>query len=464
MKKTEQFIDSMLPETAALERAVLSDAVNAPHALGEIIPILHEDFFTTKARKDIWRTIVSYYNAGKDLDYFSVANAIGVDLFQTEILNQPAGTGSGAFVRSDAENLRTAACQRRAYLCASEFIRKAVQPGMTEAEILADAEAFAAEVAGPSPLQKEQHIAEVITEIGDELQDMAAAAKEGKTAKVPTGFARLDELFYRGYAPGQLVVLAARPSVGKTAVMLQMAKAAAAAGKAATVFSLEMTAQDLGSRLLYSTGLVRPVHIATGNVEWQLFEKADTELAPLPLYINDFSKSLDDIVARMVQLHKQGRCDIAFIDYLGLFRDCYDFGSAKLYQVIAKITGTLKQVAKRLGIPVVLLSQLNRESVRDKRAPELYDLRDSGSIEQDADIVIMLEAEYTELQGTRLHLYVRKHRQGPKMRLTVLPNATYSAFEEESCAVEEGRTIEREPVVLPEDNGIDEFDEDELPF
>ena len=112
-------------------------------------------------------------------------------------------------------------------------------------------------------------------------------------------------------------------------------------------------------------------------------------------------------------------------------------GYNKLYQIIAKITGDLKAVAKRLGIPIVLLCQLNRDQAREKRAPELFDLRDSGSIEQDADIVIMLEPRYDE---GRIFAWLRKNRNGPRdVALVLVPNKTYSAFEE-GLPVQELRT------------------------
>ena len=164
---------------------------------------------------------------------------------------------------------------------------------------------------------------------------------------------------------------------------------------------------------------------------------------PLPLYINDFSRSRDEIVTRLNQSVKQKRCKIAFIDYLGLFQDALTIGNVKLYQVIAKITGTLKAAAKRLGIPVVLLCQMNRDAVREKRAPELYDLRDSGSIEQDADIVLMRDPKPDE---GRILMWVRKNRNGKRDNALILvPNNSYTAFDEGN-ALHELRSPSESPV------------------
>ena len=210
--------------------------------------------------------------------------------------------------------------------------------------------------------------------------------------------------------------------------MLQMAKTAARSDNPVILFSLEMTCPELCERLLFSTGKVSPFKMANGEVEWQAFLEAENELRPLPIFINDFSRSLDEIVSRLTRAVKQGRCKIAFIDYLGLIQDTLNPGYNKLYQIIAKITGDLKAAAKRLGIPIVLLCQLNRDQAREKRAPELFDLRDSGSIEQDADVVIMLEPRYEE---GRIFAWLRKNRNGKRdLAFVLVPNKTYSAFEE----------------------------------
>jgi replicative DNA helicase len=249
----------------------------------------------------------------------------------------------------------------------------------------------------------------------------------------------MDIYLNGGFKSGQLVILAARPSVGKTAVMLQMAKAAAAAKNNVQVFSLEMQAEELGERLMYSTGIVTPAQVNFGKTDPSALDQAEKMLNPLPLYINDFSRSLDDIVSRLTQAVKKNRCNIAFIDYLGLMQDALNGGNVKLYQVIARITGTLKAVAKRLQIPIILLCQINRESAREGRSPELFDLRDSGSIEQDADVVLMLESKMTPEQ--KLYVWLRKNRAGKKEVAFVLtPNKTYSEFTEDGVIMpgEEG--------------------------
>jgi len=146
--------------------------------------------------------------------------------------------------------------------------------------------------------------------------------------------------------------------------------------------------------------------------------------------VNDFARDLRDIVSRVTVLNKQGLCDVAYIDYLGLIKQAQADSRAPLYQQIADITGTLKATAKSLHIPIVLLCQLNREAAKQNKAPQLYNLRDSGSIEQDADVVLMLE----QTPGPKLpdlEVWVRKNRQGEKdFGILMRPNDNYTDFKE----------------------------------
>lgn len=427
-KKPIVFADIPLPDSTELERQVLADCFSSDVMLGEVIPLLHPDFFSTEKRRRIWDTIVDLYGKGEGVDIWSVASIHGQD-FTGEVMPYIATAGGTITCLQHANLLRNASARRRMYKGATSMMTQAISPANTEADILAFMSDFIAQIEGPAPLQAEQHLSTVISAVKANVKEEEALKAKGETMRISSGFRYLDGYIGNGFKPGQLVILAARPSVGKTAVMLQMAKAAAKAGNAVEVFSLEMTGEELGERLLYSTGKVLPFQVSYAQMEWQAFEEAEGELKGLPIYVNDFSRNLADIVTRLTQAVKQGRCKIAFIDYLGLIQDALNLGQVKLYQIIAKITGTLKGVAKRLRIPIVLLCQLNREQVREKRSPELYDLRDSGSIEQDADVVIMLEPKP---EDEAIYAWLRKNRNGKRDIAFVLkPNATYSEFKEE---------------------------------
>ena len=419
--------DITVPDTTDLERQVLVDAVNSPEMLGEVIPMIHSDFFSKTSRRAIWDTIVENYNKGKLIDIMTIHSVCGKD-FICEVITTGLQPGATISCMEHAKLLRDGAAKRRACFAAYTFAQNAIKAKSTEADILASVELFSHTVEGPAPLQAEVKLAHAMEDVKADIKEMEMLKAQGKALRIRTGFRYLDDAINGGLKPGQLAILAARPSVGKTAVMLQLAKTAALAGNPVEIFSLEMTCPELCERLLFSTGKVKPYQITQAEMEWQAYAEAEGELRPLPIYINDFSRTLDDIVSRLTRAVKQGRCKIAYIDYLGLFQDALNLGNVKLYQIIAKITGTLKALAKRIGIPIVLLCQLNRDQVREKRPPELYDLRDSGSIEQDADIVLMLEPRPQE---GRIFAWLRKNRGGKRdIAFVLVPNSSYSAFDE----------------------------------
>ena len=427
MKPQYVIPDIPFPETADLERQVIADVIQSPEMMGDIMPLVHPSFFTNATRLNVWQLVVDHYHKGLSFDLQTICAEMGKTALG-EILPCLANAGGSITVLQHAVHLRTGATRRRAYSAALAFIMEAVKPENTEEDILANVEVLARNVEGEAPLLADVKLLQGLTAVKKEAKKNEALKQQGLSIRIPTGFHFLDEYLHKGFKPGQLVILAARPSVGKTAVMLHLAKAAALNNIPAEIFSLEMTCSEICERFLFSTGKVNPYELANGEIEWQAFEQAEGELRPLPIYINDFSRSLDEIITRMTQAVKQGRCQIAFVDYLGLIQDALNLGNAKLYQIIAKITGTLKTVAKRLGIPIVLLCQLNRDQAREKRAPELYDLRDSGSIEQDADVVIMLEPRPDE---GRIFAWLRKNRSGKRdIAFVLVPNKTYSSFEE----------------------------------
>lgn len=459
-----------LTDTAELERQVLADAVASPEALGDVLPLVHGEFFTKTSRRNIWELIVDRYNKGQDVNILSIGQLTGKD-FSLEIAGSLSNAGGVMNCIEHAYLLRAGAAKRRAYFAVSQFLSDSLSPLATEADVLANLEAFNRNVEGPAPLQEESLLADVFQDVRNAAKQEEKAAKEGKTTRIATGFDNLDKFINKGFKPGQLVILAARPGVGKTSIMLHIAKNAAKAGNPVYISTLEMTDQELGEKFVFSTGRVRPYDINNGQINWQEFDKAGEELKGLPIYINQFSRTLDEIIGRLTQAVKQGRCKIAFIDYLGLIQDTNNLGGgAKLYQIIAKITGTLKGVAKRLGIPIVLLCQLNREQAREKRAPELYDLRDSGSIEQDADIVLMLEAKPEE---RHIVAWLRKNRGGRKttqsgrdLGFVFVPNDTYSAFTEEAPIGDEPEDLPETaaPVFHNEPQEKDDLFDDNLPF
>lgn len=272
------------------------------------------------------------------------------------------------------------------------------------------------------------HIGEIVNEIADDIQRRAREQAAGNVIRVPAGIEELDRFLYGGFGQGNLIVLAGRPSEGKSALMVQMAQAAAMADVPALIFSLEMSKEEVVQRFLVATGYVRPEHIHQAKVDdWSVFEQGVTKLCDLPIYVDDMTKSVGDMVAKVNSMNAKGKCGIVFVDYLGLLR--FD-GPQPLYQQISQATKTFKRLAKDCRCPVVLLCQLNRNNVKERRPPQLQDLRDSGSIEQDADIVLMIERK----EGRVLDLWLRKNRHGygGEVCLELTHDNLYSNFKSRS--------------------------------
>lgn len=420
-----------MPSTAGIERQVLADAVASPEAIGQIMGLITPESFTDESRSRIWSVVVSMYSRGEVVDLVSVHSRMG-EPFVKEVIASGVLGGTAREAVNHAYALRNAAARRVAYVSAIHLLQESIKPENSEEDLCAMAETIGRQIQGSGGIVSETHISDIMDEISDEIEENRDATEKGIKTRIPTGFRYIDWLTYQGWGPGQLIILAARPSVGKTAVMLQMAKAAAGAGFPTCVFSIEMTNAELGKRMLFSTGLVKPTDVASGLVSKEGFSAAAARFRGLPLYINERSRTLDDIVARLTLNVRAGKCKAAFIDYLGLM-DSGD-GRMSLNQSIGKITSTLKATAKQLKIPIILLCQLNRDAAKRGDAPQLYDLRDSGSIEQDADIVIMLETESSiqpETGKPDINMWVRKNRQFKKdVCICIRPNETYSQFTE----------------------------------
>ena len=267
-------------------------------------------------------------------------------------------------------------------------------------------------------------ILEIINAIGDDIQERAARIDDGGVVRVPTGLYELDRFLYGGFGVGNLIILAGRPSEGKTAIMVQMAREAATVGVPALIFSLEMSKEEVVQRFLVATGDIRPEQIYQARVDdWSEFESGVAKVCNLPIYVDDSTRVVADIVAKTSAMNAKGKCGIVFIDYLGLIR--FD-GKQPLYIQISEVTKAMKRLAKDCRCPVVLLCQLNRNSVRDGRPPDLQDLRDSGSIEQDADIVLIIERVKTG--GVNLWLRKNRHGYGGEVCLHLDHDTNYSNF------------------------------------
>ena len=421
-----------IPDTLSTEVQVIADIIAHPDTLMEAERIVTEDMFTSGDCKDAFNALRQMAKEGLVIDLPSAFGRISRELMQKGIIPMMQNVGGAMTAIQHYSTLKGFDIKRKCYFKGMELIMGACDSNILAQDLINKATGMA------DTLRKEidadkgmQHISQVLNDVADTLQELQHDRQNGKMLRTPTGFNSLNFYTYGGFNAGNLVILAARPSVGKTAVMLQMAKAAATAGHAVNIFSLEMTNQELVQRFLTSESTaLNQWSMARGDVEWTAFEQASKPLASKPIYLNDSARTIDEISSRITLNSMAKKCDIAFIDYLGLIKMKIKGGN--LSQAIAEVTSDLKALAKACRIPIVLLCQLNRASASEKRPPEMYDLRDSGGIEQDADIVLMLERASDDEDDKEVNMWVRKNRQGKagNVCITIVANDTYSAFYE----------------------------------
>lgn len=443
-----------LPDSYSTQIQVIADIVLQPQSLVDAERILTPEMFTDDKCREAYKTLQSMAKEGMVIDLPSVFTRIDRSLMQNGVIPSMQHVGGEATVIQHYVALKDSDIKRRCYVKALELMMGARDSKTLAQDLIGQASSFAESLRKEIDAEKgTQHISEVLNDLGTQVEETMRNKAEGKVLRVPTGFYTLDYLTYGGFNCGNLVILAARPSVGKTAIMLQMARAAATAGKSVNLFNLEMTNTELAQRFLFATGRVTPLQMAKGELVWTDFEYASSQYVSKPIYLNDSATTADEIISRITLNNQAGKCDIAFIDYLGLIQ----MGTkAPLYQAIAETTKRLKQIAKACRIPIVLLCQLNRASASENRSPMLYDLRDSGSIEQDADIVLMLERATDTEDGRDVNMWVRKNRQGKagEVKVSIEANETFTAFTDKGDP--------RPPI--PNEWITNEFDNDNFPF
>lgn len=421
-----------LPDSLTTEIQVIADIVSLPETLMEAERAIAPSMFTDEKCRKAFLSLKAMAKEGMVIDIPSAYGRIDRELMQKGVIPMMQNTGGALTAIQHYETLKVFDVKRKIYFNAIELLTKACDSSTTAYDLINNASSMVDDLRKDADTDKGmQHISQAIQELGDNLEELQINRESGKVLRVPTGFRSLDFYTYGGFNTGNLVILAARPSVGKTAVMLQMAKAAAMVGKNVNIFSLEMTNSELAQRFLLSeSDELNQWKMARGEVEWTAFERASGTLGSKPIYMNDSARTLEDITSRITLNSMAGRCDIALIDYLGLIKMHVRGGN--LSQAIAECTGELKALAKACKIPIVLLCQLNRSSASEKRPPEMHDLRDSGGIEQDADIVLMLERAPEDEEGRTVNMWVRKNRQGSagNVKVEIIANETFSAFRE----------------------------------
>lgn len=381
-----------LPEAPELERAVLGALLLESQYIADVRGILTSTAFYDPQNAAIYDVICTLDDRGSTPDLVTVmqeAKKAGIPLSEVAALTQDVG--SGVEVLNHARILAEFDMRRRLILWAAELMTRAhTDPNALE-WAMSGLDRIAGDVAR---IASARSIGDVMRDTLADLERRQQAHQRGECVGISTGLPCMDRIT-GGWRGGQLVILAARPAMGKTAVALHFAQAAAGAGVPVCIFSLEMPATQLGGRMLVGASGVDARAFRSGAVsieDWQRIEPGAARLGELPVTIIDTpSISMPAIRAQCRALQRQGRCGMVVIDYLQLTAPSSDKRNNREREV-AEMSRAAKVLAKELDVPVILLSQLSRKvEERADKTPILADLRESGAIEQDADMVIFID-------------------------------------------------------------------------
>lgn len=388
-----------IPQAENLEKAVIGALVMEPGYLPEVANILSPECFFNEANAEIFRNILLMYDHNEQIDLFTLSQRCkgnktlaGINIPAT-LTACTAMVGSGAGVVSHAQIIREKHLARQMIVLTSKVLN-GIQHNEDVATTLQKFNEGMDQIAMAAIGSKgAQPIGKLLDAALQQAKARQQMQRQGITPGVPTGLARLDELT-AGWHAGQLIVLAARPGMGKTAFMLASAKAAAQAGYPPCIYSLEMSGTSIADRLLFTECQVSLDSYRSGKLDrqdWTEIERAAQVVGKLPIYIDDNPVvSMRYIRSHAKIMAKRGRCGIIFIDYLQLADTASADRTRNREQEIAQASRQAKIIAKELEVPVVLLSQLSRkceERAGAAKMPLLSDLRESGAIEQDADVV-----------------------------------------------------------------------------
>ena len=384
--------DGYLTHDDALERAVLGALLLEPRYVTDVRGIIRPAAFYNEHHAALYGLMCDADDEGTAADLTTItvqARRIGIKPDYVASLTESIGTG--VEVKNHARQLADMAVRRDMVTFGAELAARARQGD----EVAEWAAARLDEIAGVAArCAAMRPIGDVIGETLRELERRQQAQRRGECVGIPSGLHTLDRIT-GGWQGGQLVVLAARPAMGKTATALTFARSAAVSGTPVCIFSLEMPSTQIAGRILVGASGISSGAFRSGDVtadDWGRLERGAAELRRLPVHISDASAvSMEDIRSQCRAMHRKGNCGMVIIDYLQLL-DGGDDRRGNREREVAKMSRAAKLLAKELDVPVVLLAQLSRKvEERADRTPLLSDLRESGAIEQDADMVIFID-------------------------------------------------------------------------
>ncbi len=438
------------PQNLDAEQSILGGILLENNALNGVIEVLGPDDFYSEAHRKIFSAILDLSERNEPFDLVTLSNilhdkkeldAIGGEVYLAALVDR---VPSAANIIYYAKIVKEKAILRRLIGAATEILDRSYDPGAEVENVLDQAEHAVFEISEHKVKPSFYPMKEIIKDSFKTLESLFE--RKALITGVSTGYGKLDELT-SGFQKSDLIIIAARPSMGKTAFALNIAQYAAIEQKIpVAVFSLEMSKEQLAFRMLASESRVDAQRLRKGflgEMDWPKLTMAAGRLSEAPLYIDDTpSISVLEMKAKARRLKAENDLGMIVLDYLQLMRG--RDSTLPREQEISEISRSLKALAKELDVPVVALSQLNRQvELRSDRRPHLADLRESGAIEQDADVIIFIYRDevYNKSEDNPergfAEIDVGKQRNGPtgKIKLTFLKE--YTRFENPAWVYDE---------------------------
>ena len=434
----------IMPNNLEAEKSVLGASFISNYALQKAIESLTPESFYSEKNNKIFSAMMSLAEEKTPIDITTVTGylnkknellEIGGVEYLTEILNfVPTASNIDYYIQSVEES----AILRRLINTANEIAEEGYRTEESVNEILDSSEKRILNIVKNRKSSEFRTIKDVLAKTQSDLERLSE--NKGEITGLATGWYDFDKLT-TGLHPNEFIIIAARPAMGKTAFALNLAThAAMSQDKSVAVFNLEMSAEQLAMRILSSVGQIEGFKLRTGNLmnnDWKRINEASSQLSNTNLVIDDTPGiTIGEIRAKCRRLASSEKgLSLVLIDYLQLISGGKNYG-ANRQQEVSDISRSLKTLAMELGVPVIALSQLSRSvEAREDKRPLMSDLRESGSIEQDADIVAFLYRDdyynkeaRTEDNNSISELIIGKHRNGPTATIELLFKKNTSTF------------------------------------
>jgi len=419
-------IEKIPPQSIEAEMSMLGAMLMDKDAIGSAIELIEDDYFYRGVHQRIYQAIISLYEKNEPVDIVTLSEqlqhnnelaSVGGSVYLTALLNS---VPTAANIKYYAKIVQDKALLRKLITVATNIVTMGYEGGEDVTNVLDQAERMIFDVV-QKKITREFVPLEAILHDSFELIEKLYKQKEHVTG-VPSGFVDLDK-YTSGFQPSDLIIIAGRTSMGKTSFALNIAMNAAIKSKVpAGIFSLEMSKEQLVQRVLCAEARVDANKLRTGYLsesDWPKLTTAAGVLAEAPIYIDDTpSLSVLEIRAKARRLKARHNIGLIIVDYLQLARGTSSRGRDNRQQEVSEISRSLKSLAREINAPVIALSQLSRApEARTDKKPMLSDLRESGAIEQDADLVMFVyREEYykpTEENQGIAEIIIGKQRNGP---------------------------------------------------